>query len=332
MTVQLKVRRQPGDAFLARDRPDLHHAVVVPGLVVAAELDLEAVEAVPADPVAQQHGITVVRLLSVEVRRIDRVEPADEVPDGKFFRSLLHEEVHRILPAEGRVALEKVGEVTREEFGSVSLVDRSFVEAAVGIVHGDVEERETDEGGEVGQVGLGAAVRIEGFLQRVEAVLDEVVPEFHRVARGAPGWEVAGDREGEVLQGGEAFLVGDRRRPHPRDRKGCFAPAIRRLAVHPLDHDPHPRAGDRVKHLGPELQGNPHRDGEEIERGFLDTGGFGMIGHGGRGWRGSSGKFGQIRRWIKARRREVIAGSPNRLPALTPSRSAFVRVAPRGIR
>ena len=42
--------------------PDLDQPGVVPRRVVAAELDLQALQPVAADPVAQQHGVAVVGL------------------------------------------------------------------------------------------------------------------------------------------------------------------------------------------------------------------------------------------------------------------------------
>ena len=59
----VEVGREPVDALLDGDLADADEPVVVPGRVVAAELDLQALQPVAADPVAEQHGIAVVGLV-----------------------------------------------------------------------------------------------------------------------------------------------------------------------------------------------------------------------------------------------------------------------------
>ena len=78
----VEVDGQPVGPLVDGDLAGLDQAVVVPGRVVAAELDLEALQTVAADPVAEQDGIAVVGLGAGQLRLVERVLAADQVPDG----------------------------------------------------------------------------------------------------------------------------------------------------------------------------------------------------------------------------------------------------------
>ena len=97
----VEVGGEPVDALLDGDPADLEQAVVVPVGVVAAELDLEALEAVLADPVAKQDRVAVLRLGPGQVPRIDRVLAADQVPGGDRLRPGMDEELIGEPPLEG---------------------------------------------------------------------------------------------------------------------------------------------------------------------------------------------------------------------------------------
>ena len=86
-TVQLKSAVSQSHALLDRDPADLEEPVVVPVGVVAAELDLQALEPVAPDPVAQQDGIAVVAARNRSGPTVDRVLTADQVPRGDRLRA-----------------------------------------------------------------------------------------------------------------------------------------------------------------------------------------------------------------------------------------------------
>ena len=76
----IEVGRQVGDPERQSETPDADDALVVPVGIIAAQLDLEAQQGVAGNPVGQQHGVAVVGLGAGELRGIDWVQPADEVP------------------------------------------------------------------------------------------------------------------------------------------------------------------------------------------------------------------------------------------------------------
>ena len=81
--MQLKSADEPLHAIGQRDPADADDAVVVPRGIVAAELDLEANQAVALDPIAEQHRVAVLRLAPVS-SRLERIEPADQMPHGQL--------------------------------------------------------------------------------------------------------------------------------------------------------------------------------------------------------------------------------------------------------
>ena len=89
----VEVGREPVDALLDGDPSDLEQPVVVPVGVVAAELDLEALEPVLADPVAQQDRVAVLRFGAGQVPGVDRVLAADQVPGGDRLRPGMDQEL-----------------------------------------------------------------------------------------------------------------------------------------------------------------------------------------------------------------------------------------------
>jgi hypothetical protein len=76
----IKIGSQPVDPFLDRDLAYLRQSIVVPRAVITTEFDLEALEAVAANPVAQEDGIAVVRLAAGQLVRFDGILAADQVP------------------------------------------------------------------------------------------------------------------------------------------------------------------------------------------------------------------------------------------------------------
>ncbi len=108
-TVQLKSAVSQSTPFLDRDLADLEQSVVVPVGVVAAELDLEALEAVAANPVAEQDRIAVVGLGAGQLAGVDRVLAADQVPGGDRLGPGTDQEILRDIGPRTRRASHRAG-------------------------------------------------------------------------------------------------------------------------------------------------------------------------------------------------------------------------------
>ena len=80
----VKVRRQTFDSVFDCGLTHAHQALVIPSGVIAAEFDLHAFQAVAPNPVREQHGIAVVRLLAGQLGWVERIESADQVPGAHF--------------------------------------------------------------------------------------------------------------------------------------------------------------------------------------------------------------------------------------------------------
>ena len=147
----VEVGGQPVHAVLdRRSRPTRTSRVVVPGRVVAAQLDLQAVQAVALDPVGQQHRIAV----AAARRRSVRPGPARSRPPTRCqARSWLGGAATRKsagIPAAKRDrravgGLEEGRQVAAQELGRVGLVDRALMQLPEGIVQGEVEGRAADQ-------------------------------------------------------------------------------------------------------------------------------------------------------------------------------------------
>ncbi len=102
----------------------------------------------------QGNRVAIVRFASVEVRGGQRVEAADQVPGGEYIRSRVDEIMVRIQAGEVHLAafsrLDEGAEIPVEVRGVVGFIHRAPVQLAVGVVHGDIEERAADEGGQPG--------------------------------------------------------------------------------------------------------------------------------------------------------------------------------------
>jgi hypothetical protein len=60
---------------------DSDQTVIVPSGVISPELYLEALETVAFDPIGKENWVTILRHVAGKLARVERVEPADEVPD-----------------------------------------------------------------------------------------------------------------------------------------------------------------------------------------------------------------------------------------------------------
>lgn len=209
----VEVGGEPVGVVFDGELADVDDALGVPLLVVAAEFDFEAVEAVGLDPLFEGDGVVVVGFVAGEVVGGEGVEAADEVPCGECFGWRLQEEVVKEFVFEGDGGVggggEEGGEVAIHVVAVVGGVGVLLVGVAVGIVEGLVEDRAADECGEVGHVLFGGEVGVVLFGEFGEDLFLEVVAEFEGVAGCFVLGVCVGEFDAEFLQGGEALLVGE---------------------------------------------------------------------------------------------------------------------------
>ena len=153
---------------------------------------------------------------------------------------------------------------------------------AVGIVHGDIEGAERDEGSEVGHfVTAGECV---GLLQgQGQCALDEILADLHRVAGQSGIDEAFREERGKVLHACRTFRDAQGAGPDPGHTERSFAPSLGGPAAAILHGDPHAQAHGVGHGFRTELQRHTHRHGNEkhFGGGDADIGGFGGA-HGGK--------------------------------------------------
>ena len=84
----IEVSRQKFCAILHPDPANLDDPLEVPLGVVAAQFDLQAGQAVAPNPIGQQHRIAIGWFVPGQLRVVEWVESAHEVPGGKFVHAL----------------------------------------------------------------------------------------------------------------------------------------------------------------------------------------------------------------------------------------------------
>ena len=259
----VEVGRQPVDAVVDTDLADPDEAPVVPGLVGAAQLHLQALEPVAADPVGQQHRVAVVGLVPGQLVRRQRVEAAHEVPGGQPPERPGGEEVPRVEAGEvdARIRLEEAGQVGVEVPGVVGLVDRAPAEAAEGVVEGQVEGGAAHPRRQQRHLeGIAAELLQDRRQPELEGVphLEGVSPDLE----AAPGGDQPG---GEGDQGLVALLVGLLGGPDPLHAQGRLPPPCGSAAVGGNHLQADPGHGDAGGGLRAELQRHPGLHRQEVE-------------------------------------------------------------------
>ena len=76
----IEVGRQVGDPERQSETPHADEALVVPVGIIAAQLDLEALQGVAGNPIGQEHGMAVMGFGAGELGSVDGVQTTDEVP------------------------------------------------------------------------------------------------------------------------------------------------------------------------------------------------------------------------------------------------------------
>ena len=95
-TVQLKSAESHFTPLRSAHLADADEAVVVPSGIIAAKFYFQAIQPVALDPIAEQHGIAVVRLMPFELAGFERIEPADQMPHGQIAGRFGRQEIGRI--------------------------------------------------------------------------------------------------------------------------------------------------------------------------------------------------------------------------------------------
>ena len=271
----VEVGGEPGAAPCEGEPPDAHQAVVVPGSVVAAQLDHQKAQAIALDPVRQQHRVAVIGLGTIELGGIEQVFAAHEVPGRQARWSLGDEVISWIFSLENGLRPVRVDQEIRQvpahEVAVVGLVDVDFVQDAVGIVKCQVKERAADQRREPGH-GLGVSPRlVEGLKLRDQHLLLEIPAEFHRMAATGIFRPSLRQQFGELFQRRMALAVGQRARPDPLNAQRRLAPAGRRTAGAIGDCQLDPGAGYTQEGLRPELERHPRLYRQVVESGPLDA-------------------------------------------------------------
>ena len=232
----VEVGGQPVHALGERDLAYPQQPVMIPGSIVAPQLDLQALQAVLANPVAQQHGIAVVRFRSGKLGRIDRVVAANQVPGWDRLGPGVDQELLGIPTRERDISpvgrLEIIIQVDVHEAHVIGLVGGHLVKHAVGVVHGQVKRRCAHEcsepGNRLGPRALGVIELVEKIgqetLEKPVAQLDRVPGPGRRLDPGL------GDSGGQLPQHLVPLLVAEPAGPDPLHGERRLSPALRAAA------------------------------------------------------------------------------------------------------
>ena len=271
----VEVGRQPQHRVARRDGAHRRQALVVPRLVVAAQLHLQRLQAVGADPVLQQRRVAVVGLVAGEVRRGQRVEAAHQVPRHQPARRR-RQVVARVAAGERRVVEER-RQIACQVIGAVGGVRRAPHQLAVGVVGRQVEGGGAHQGGEPGDRGVRGARAIGRGKQFRQAAGNEPVADLQRMTGLAGRGPGAGDRLGQVAQRLQPLGVGEAARPHPLHVERRFPPAHgggpggrRRGVAGGVQLDAGTGANHLGEHLGAELERYAGRYRQVVEAGSAE--------------------------------------------------------------
>ena len=266
----VEVRRQPPHRVARGDCPDRGQALVVPRLVVAAQLHLQGLQAIGPDPVFQQRRVAVVELLAGKVGRRQRVEAAHQVPRQQPARRR-GQVIAGVAPGERRI-VEQRRQVSRQVIGAVGRVRRAVHQLAVRVVGRQVEGGGAHQGGKPRDSGLRRARAVGLGQQSREVRGDEPMADLHGVAGPIVVGPGAGNRLGQPAQRRQALGVGEAARPHPLHVQGRLPPADGGLSGRDGvagGVQLHARAGaDHLgEHLGAELERYAGRYRQVVETG-----------------------------------------------------------------
>ena len=79
----VKVRAQAGNSQCSGDVSNLYGSLVIPFGIVPPELDLEAFQPIPSDPVGKLDRVSIFRLIAREFVQSDGVQPSNQMPSRK---------------------------------------------------------------------------------------------------------------------------------------------------------------------------------------------------------------------------------------------------------
>ena len=267
MTVQLKSADSHAHPLLDGQRAYLHQPAVVPRLVRAAQLDLQAGEPVAPHPVAQQHRVAVVRLAPVQLGRLDRIQSPDQVPRRQLVMARPQKvlgigagERHAAAGRRRQVAAQVVVQVAPV----VGRVRRHPVQHAERVVQGQVERRRAHQRGEPRHARRRLPAAVDPLHQDRQTLLQERVPDLQRVPGEPRIAPVGRDQQAEVAHHVVPLLVGQLARPRPLHAQRRLAPPHRPAARCVLHLQRHAHAGHGGQRFGAELQRHPRRHRQQV--------------------------------------------------------------------
>src|ERR1043165_805680 len=76
----IEIRSQPRHQIARRNFPHANQPSIVPGRIIPAQLDLQALQSIAANPLFEQHRIIIFRFATGQFGFVNRIESADKVP------------------------------------------------------------------------------------------------------------------------------------------------------------------------------------------------------------------------------------------------------------
>ena len=245
----------------------LQEAAVVPRLVRAAQLDFQAGEPVTPHPVAQQDRVAVVRLAPVQLGRLDRIQPPDQVPRRQLVmagpQEVLGVPVHERHAAAGR-RREVAAQVVIQVAPVVGRVRRHSVQHAERVVQCQVERRGTHQRGEPRHAGCRLPVAIDPLDQGRQPLLQERVPHLQRVPGEPCIAPVGRDQQAQIAHQVVPLLVGQLARPRPLHAERRLTPSHRLATRGVLHLQGHAHTGHGDQRFGAKLQRHPRRHRQQV--------------------------------------------------------------------
>ena len=155
----IEVHAQHRDPAWHRNADHVHHTLIIPLEIGAAQLDFQTTQPVFAYPFVQGRGNPIPRLLGSFRAVGQRVQSADGMPSGNPVCAV-REKVARVPSFEA--GLPKVGgQIVGHVAGGVAVEDRPAGGVAIGIVKRDIEGRTARQCREIGHLAVGMPPRVE---------------------------------------------------------------------------------------------------------------------------------------------------------------------------
>jgi hypothetical protein len=265
----VEVGGKPIDAPIGGDPTHLSETLIIPIVVIAAELHFEALQPIPLYPIGQKNGIPVIGFRAGEFGFVQKILSPNEVPGHELFRCGAYEIVFwelalkRDLGILGRFQVR--GEIPIHKLSVVCIVNSAFMQNTVSVVKSDIEGRTANQSRQPGHW-LGSFSPGIGLIQQVDKyVILEGMADLHRVARYSEILPGPGQLDCELFEQVMPLLPTDGAWPDPLDIDRGFAPSHGGSARRGFDSNLHSGASYVSGGLWAKLQRDSCLDGQEIE-------------------------------------------------------------------